>query len=323
MSGHATNNLSKERIQHLLTVIGSQSEEEADPKEAIEYNWREPACFSRRQLVELEDFTKRLATAAAERFSGFCSSQFDVAITSIAFYFAGEFLKQKSESESENYNLPFAKDHEPPCGCIGIPEQTAVVWARQLLGDSESERVANVTLSQLEESLLQDLASALVEAFSALHKDIDVHPAGTLLRNQWPLKVRDTDALCKIAFDVKKKDSEESSSAYLLILCEELNAVVGRTNQASHTFSPEEISKTVLKHLQGVPVVMTAQLVSTELTFEEVATLQVNDVLVLDKKVHEPVDLMINGRPVYCGWLAKSAGKYAVKIASAASEEAS
>ena len=323
MSGFATNPLSKERIQDLLATLGSQSEQEADPKEAREYNWQEPSCFSRDQRVKLEDFTKRLATAMAERFSSFCSSRFDIAITSISFYFTGEFLSRQSESESEYYILPFARDHKPPCGWINLPERTAIIWARQLLGDAESESESNVTLSHLEESLLLDLTSALVEAFCATHANIDVHPTGPLLKNERPLRGRDTEELCKIAFDVKKTDSEEGSSVSFLILCEELNAVVGKASQAFDAFSPEEISKAILKHLQDMPVVIAAQLVSTELTFEEVATLQMNDVLVLDKKVHEPVDLRIDGRTIFHGWLAKSAGKYAVTIASTTSEEAS
>lgn len=323
MSGKATDNLSKERIHQLLASIGSKPVEVVDQEEATECNWNAPRYFNRPQLVKLKDFTKKIATVVAEKFSGFCRAQFDVTIGSTTFHFASEFLKAAPEEECKDYYLPFGADQESPCGFIGIPEQTAVVWARQLLGDTESGNESNVTLSQLEESLLLDLTSALIEAFSGLHANDDFRPAERFLKNEWPLQVHGTEELCRISFDFKKGGSEDGTKAYLLIACEELNAVVGRTSETSDTFSAEEISQAALNHLQAVPVTITAQLVSTELTFGEVVTLQTDDILLLDKKVDQPVDLIINGRTVYYGWPVQSAGKYAVTIESTAFEKAS
>jgi flagellar motor switch protein FliM len=323
MSGTAVHTLSNERIQQLLAVIGSRPGENTAPEEATEYNWFEPHCFSRPQLVMLGDFTKKMATAASEKFSGFCRSKFEVAVTSTTFHFASEFLHAASESECRVYYLPFDTDGERACGFIGIPEKTAAVWARQLLGDSESDQESDITLSQLEESLLLDLISALMKAFSALQAGVNFTPAGRLLKGQWPLKVHDTVELCRISFDVKKIGTEGGSSAYLLIVCEALNPVVGKDGQTSDAFSAEEISKAVLNHLQTVPVTITAQLVSVELAFGEMAALQVDDILLLDKKVDQPVDLMINGRTVYQGWPVQSAGKYAVAVASMAPKKTS
>jgi flagellar motor switch protein FliM len=318
MNGKAANNLSKERIHQLLTAIGSKPGEDTDQKEGTQYNWNEPQYFSSQQLAKLDDFTNRIASAVADKFSGFCCSQFDVTIDSTTFHFAREFLQQTSEDECKNYYLPFSTGPERTCGFIGIPEQTAVVWARQLLGDSESKKESNKTLSQLEESLLLDLTSALVKAFSALHASADFNPAESLLKEQWPLTVHDTTELCRISFDVKKTGSKEGSRAYFLIICEELNSVVGKAVHAFDKFSAKEISQAALNHLQGMPVAVTVQLVSTEFTFEEIATLQVDDILLLGKKVDQPVDLIVDGRTVYYGWPVKSAGKYAVAIASRA-----
>ena len=71
MSGKATNNLSKERINQLLAAVGSCSGEDTVQEEATEYNWHEPHCFSSQQLFKLDDFTKSFAAVAAKKFSGF------------------------------------------------------------------------------------------------------------------------------------------------------------------------------------------------------------------------------------------------------------
>lgn len=318
MSPKATDNLSRERIHQLLNAVGSEPEGDAAQIETTPYNWREPHCFSSEQLVTLDDFAERLATAVAEKFFDFCRSQFDVTITSTAQHFADEFLNPPSDGEQKDYYLPFGADQEHICGLVGIPEQAADIWATQLLGDSESEKDSGRVLSQLEQSLLSDLTSALVEAFSGSHTACDFHPAGTIVREQWPLELNGTEELCKISFDVKKADSQDISGAYFLILCRKLEPVVGKAAQAAGEFSAGEISRAVLNHLQEMPVTVTAQLASATLTFEEIMNLQVDDILLLDKKVDQPVELLADGRRVCHGWPAKSAGKYAVTITATA-----
>ena len=320
--GSAAHNLSNERIYQLLAAIGSRREEDTAEKEAPAYDWRQPHYFSTQELTRLDAFTRRLAAALAEKFCGFCRSKFDVTITSTTFHFAGEACAQTSNGESKNYRLPFGADLEHACGFVGIPEETAVVWARQLLGDCESENESNRALSQLEESLLFDLASGLVEVFSAQEDHGDLRPAGGLLRGRWPLETHDTEELCKISFDVKNPDSEDASKAYFLITCEQLNSVAGKVTQAPAKSPAADISKLVLSHLQRMPVTVTAQLVSTVLAFREIVTLRVNDVVLLDKKVDEPVDLIIDGRTLYQGWPVKSGEKYAVTIAPTTPKDA-
>jgi flagellar motor switch protein FliM len=323
MSATATHNLSSERIQQLLTAIGSKPDKDVVQEEAPAYDWHQPHCFSRPQLDKLDDFTRRLAEALAEKFYGFCRTKFDVTIASTDFYFAGEVHAQGSNGESKDYYLPFGSDSEHVCGFIGIPEETAAVWAKQLLGDCESEEGSNKALSQLEESLLFDLVSTLVEVFSTLDVAVDLHPGGCFLRDRWPLETHDTEELCRISFDVKRTGSAEDSGVYFLIVCEELNSVVGKAAQAPQKSSAAETSKVVLDHLQKMPVTVTVQLVSTILAFREIVALQVNDVVLLDKKVDQPVDIIIDGRTVYHGWPVKSGGNYAVAVASAALKDTS
>jgi len=322
MSGRVTHNSGRERIHQLLAALGSERQEDITQTEAVPYNWHEPHYFSSEQIVKLDDFTKKVAAALAKKFSGFCRSEFEVTIASTTQHFADEFFKQPSDGNPADYYLPFGTDPRHACGLIGIPDQTAVIWARQLLGDSESEKDSGKTLSPLEESLLLDLTSALIEAFSAAYASADLRPAGNIVRGQRPLELDSTEELCRISFAVKKASSADSSVAYFLIPCQKLEPVVGKRTPACDKFSANEISKAVLDHLQEMLVTVTVQLASTTLTFEEIMNLQVDDILLLDKKVDRPADLMIDGRTVCRGWLARSAGNYAVTIAAATVSDA-
>jgi len=318
MSARVTKSMSREKVHQLLRAIGSAPKEDAAQAEAAQYNWQEPHCFNKEQLTRLENFADTVASAIAKKFARFCRSEFNVTISSTTQHYAYEILNQLSNSEQQDYYLPFGINQEHMCGLIGILGQTAVNWATQLLGDSESEKDPGEDLSQLEESLLLDLASALVEVFSGPDKALAFQPAQNIVRGQWPLEPEGTEEICKISFDVKKAGSEKSSEAYFLILCSELTPIAGSTAQDSDGLSTEDIPKVILGHLQEMPVLITSQLASAALSFEELMNLQADDILLLDKKVDEPVELILDGRTVYYGRPAKSAGKYAVAITNTA-----
>jgi len=320
MSDGITNSMSREKIQQLLKAVGSEPAEDTTQIEAAEYNWHEPHYFNNEQLVKLGYFTEAAAGAMAQKFSRFFRSEFNVTIASTTQHYVHEFLGDLSDSEQKEYYIPFGAEAEQMCGLIGMPEQAAHNWARQLLGDSESEKEPDGDLGQLEESLLLDLVSALVEVFSGLDKSFDLNSAKSIVKGQWPLEIEGTEVLCKISFEVKKADSEKSSEIYFLILCSKLVSAAGKAEQDSADFSAEDVSKTILGHLHEMPVLITGQLASTVLTFEEIMDLQADDILVLDKRIDQPAELIVGGRTFYYGCPAKSAGKYAITITNMAAE---
>ena len=321
MSNARNNNLSRKKIQQILGALSSGPiMEDTTQIEAAEYNWQQPHYFTRSQLHMLDDFTKKTAKTIAQKFAALCHGDFNVTIVSTAQHFANKLLDQVFENKQNDYYLAFGTDEAHPCGLISIPLKTAFIWATQLLGDTESKEDSRSDLSQLEESLLLDIGSAIVEALSDSHSDCDFQPAKNIVRRLLPLELKGTEELCKITFNVKKSDSDDTE-AYFLILCNALEPVVGRTAQATDKFSAEDISKAILNPLQQMSVFVTAQLASTVLTFDEMMSLQVDDVLLLDKAVDKPVEVMVNDQMAFRGQPAKSAGRYAVVITERISGE--
>jgi flagellar motor switch protein FliM len=315
----AANNLSKEKIQQLLSAIGSGQQEDTSDIETTEYNWNKPRYFDRRQLNRLDGFAKRVAKAMNVKFVDYFHGELDVKVVSTTQHFAAELVEQAMESGQNDYYLAFGSDQKHPCGFISIPTQTAFIWATQLLGDPESEvEHSGRDLSQLEESLVCDLLSALIEAFT--RDRLDFQPDRNIFRKLFPLELKSSEELCKISFDIKKADQEKSDEAYILILSSKLVPVVGQSEQILSGFSADDISKAILAHIQQMPVFLTAQMDSLVLTLKEVMSLEVGDILLLDKKVNEPLEVVISGRTALLGRPAKSAGKYAVVITELCSD---
>lgn len=314
-------NLSKEKITQLLLALGSGPLTDTTNIKSKDYNWNQPHYFDRKQLSRIDEFTKRVARAMSVKFVDFCHIDSDVTVVSITQHFAAEYVEQTMESGQNDYYLSFGTDPDNPCGVISIPTQTALSWATQLLGDSESsvEEDSGRDMTQLEESLLADLLFALVVAFS--QKYWEFHTKKILVRRIFPLELKATEEICKINFNVKKVGQEKSGDAYILILCSELQSVAGKSEQTASGFSADDISKAILARMHKMPVFITAQLASLVLTLKELMSLEVGDVLLLDKKINEPIELITSGRTALLGKPAKSAGKYAVLITQVLNEK--
>jgi len=313
MSDRISDNLSREKIQKLLSAVGSKPATDGPQIEAKELNWCEPHYFSNEQLANLTLFTEKLAQALAKKFTDFCRSRFEVTIDPASQHFADDFFSRSAKDGSNVFYLPFGADQNRRFGLLCIPGQTALLWTKQLLGDSDSEDGSEREMSHLEKSLLYDLACALVRSLSQLYSTCDLQPGNSLVNKQLPLDIEGTEELCRISLNVKQSDTDKSAGAYFLILCSKLTSVVGAAPEASKP-AKENTPEIILHHLGQTPVCVTAQLACVELSFEEMMDLQVNDIVILDRKVDEPVELIAEGRTICHGWPVKSAGNYAIKI---------
>ena len=191
MSSAPANDLSREKIQQLLAAVGSGPKEDTSQIEATDYDWRQPHYFSSEQIERLDDLTKEATGKMAEKFTRFCNNDFDVTVVSTTEHFVAELRSQAAE-DKQTYNLLFDSDQGHRCGLVCMPAQTAFIWATQLLGDSESEEDSQRDLSQLEESLLLDIASALLEAFSSPCETANFQPDTSIIKKPFPLELQDT-----------------------------------------------------------------------------------------------------------------------------------
>ena len=312
MSNTVSDNLTREKIQQLLASVGVESEEDTKGNmEASECNWGKSHYFNVDQVKEINNFAEIVARKCTEKFAQLYNNQFNVKIDSVTQHFGSEFIAP--DSTENNYYLAFDNEGQP-FGLVCISCETAFVWVTQLLGDTKSEEDSKINLSQLECSLLFDVASSIVEAFSDSSDNYDLQPHSEIIKDRLPVEPEVTEELCKITFNVEQVDSQKPTNAYLLILCDKINSVVEQDVQAIEDFSAEDIAKAMHSHVNRYPLSVAARLGSAILTFEEVISLQVDDILLLDKSVNDPADLIIEGKTILQGRLVKSDGKHAMLI---------
>jgi hypothetical protein len=246
MSTAPDNNISRIKLQKVLAAIGSEPAEDTTPIESTEYDWHQPRYFNNRELEKLDDFTREIATMLSKKLTDSLQNKLEVTVASTTQHYADEFLSQTSEEKKNDYNLAFGTDENPLCGVVSIPLQTAIFIVTLLLGDSESEKDSDRVLSELEESLLLDIIHAIVETLSSSSDNYDFHATGSIVKGQPCLELQGTEELCTITFNIKKTGSENNSEAKLLMLCDTLAPIVGKTTQVAGGFSAEDTSKAIV-----------------------------------------------------------------------------
>ncbi len=309
-------NMSKDRIQQLLKAVGSQPQADDSSIECTDFNWNEPHYFGKDQLGKLDMFAANLAVTLSEKCSAFCRTQFEVEIISITQNYGRDFTAESGENQNKGYYLSFGSGPGKEFGVLEMPEKFAVLWSKQLLGDSDTNEGEGKELSQLEQSLLYDLASVLVNAISAVNSKIESNPTNSIIIEQIPIKPKENEEICRISFSINQKGSQVKSNASFIIPCVKLEAVTGKNKYSQAESAGQDFSKIILEHISTVSVCITAQLACSQFSFEDVMNLQIDDIIMLDKQIYEPIDLLINDHIFGNGLPVKSDGQYGIKIAA-------
>lgn len=313
MTGASAHNLSRAKIQRLLTAVGSASAPVEDQSEVTEYDWRDPHCFSEEQRNRLAAVMSQVAVLLSEKFVHFYGAESNVAPVAITEHFAGALPGQSELDRS--FCVTFGPDLKHPYGFLAIDAKTSLSWVKLLLGDSEAEEDPNRTLSSLEESLLSDVVVAITEAFiSSLRPHVEFTHSGGVAKGRPAVSYEPTDSICVIAFEIRRADAHEHSQMRFILPCRTLAGLVGKPQEAAAKPTPDEIERIMMAHLQQMPVTITAMLSSTRLSFEEVLDLGQNDIVLLDKRIDEPVELIVDNQTIFQARPAQADGRYAALI---------
>jgi flagellar motor switch protein FliM len=313
MSQSTADKLSHEKIQRLLAAVGVESQEDTSHNiDATDYDWRQPRYFNLEQLGKIESFSETVAAECVEEFSRLYQADSRVSVVSTTERFFCEF---KEETEQENYYILFGTDSQNPFGAVSIPNPSALVWTGQVLGSTEQPGNSDRDLSKLEESFLLDIGSGLIRAFSRAHGS-ELHP-GKVIHDRTSVKLQGSEELFEILFEVCKSDSEEAGvKASFLICCDKLESVAGQTASRNTELSEAKIAGAILGHIHKVPVSVRVELGTVMLPFKDVMDLEVNDIVILNKKITDTVRVLVEDQTFFRGYPAQSAGQHAVVIAS-------
>lgn len=300
------------KTQQILAAIGSRAEPgETDDIAHDMHDWHQVRYFDDLQRQGIEDLGCRVAPLFADALKRAFRDDFVVEWSQIQETIA---LQYKEEALEDNAFLAFqAQDNPAFHGSLALPKATTRDWVTRLLGDS-TEASETPTLSPLEITLLSDIAASLVSIFSSSYTvPLDALPPLSVSKMLTPLE--DTDELCAMVFTFREEDAEaEAAQSFSIVMpCSQL----AQTLEGMAPYSPPsqgKLSEALHEHIDNIPVQITAEFASTQLTLEQAMGLNVGDVLLMDKDLDDPMVLKIDDRLVFFGKPAQYEDHYAVVV---------
>lgn len=292
-------------------VPPDQSRPDCDP-----IDWTVPRHFGTEERGVLADFSTKLAVHLQKTFHSICDDSAEVSFAGISEHFTSILFPVINQDRNNFFYLQI--DH-PEKGCVGFlefPFETCTKLVGMMLRNPEAEIGQDGELSSLEESILMDvvelISNALFEAF-AHHGQIQLKPASMMLKGSEMDRFGQIDDMCQLSFEVGQSSAPLQCSLYILDTL--LDPLVGIT---SIDCSPENLRKMpdrVVNRIQEVPIDVSVRLSVGMIHLQDIMMLQADDVVLLERKVDMPADVLVNGRHCFDAWPAQRADHRAVVIA--------
>ena len=295
-------------IQRLLAAAGAGAPAEGGEVAAADYDWTAPCRFSPTELARLDQFARAAASGISDALGKLLRMKVELVSTGMTQHFAARL----PQPETVHYWAELRQAGDP-CGLIALTADVAVRWVAGLLGaEASSQR----ELSSVENDLLLDIATAVAGAFSqvAAGAGCQAFSSGEKLsKGEYSLPGNQAEDYCRFALAAAGADAEPCVS---LLVRGDLVAPAGGTGEQTPPMPPEEVRKSILCHLEDVPIAATVRLGRAKILVRELVELEAGDVLLIDTKDGQQVELLVQERSASWGFPAVCKGRYALQIGS-------
>ena len=308
------NMFSRDQLKQLLARARQNGPVEETSVDAVDYDWSVPHHFGPIQQKKLKQFTEEMAIDLSGQFTEICGEQLTVNVSETTEHFAGSVIKEYTNDKDTSY-LTFGETGKVPIGVLAMPKRTSIHWAAKVLHDTPPENVENCEMSQLEKSMLSDIASATVGTFSecCVKNGLSFFKAAeSLTKEDWPLELSDFEELSRINFLVKDEKGETEAS--FIVISRVFDGLFVSTEGSATPPTETEVRDLIISHLNDIPIPVKAVLGKANIAVSDLMTVEVGDVLVLDKRIDSPIEVLIDDKMFFKGRPAKSMKKYAVAI---------
>jgi flagellar motor switch protein FliN/FliY len=309
MTPLAAANIESDVIRQITSRFGSAGPSRDESIAAVDYDWRQCHHYSPDLLAKIKELAEKAAGALAEKLTNLFHAKPDIATDPPEQLFAREL--SEGEGAAPSWMLHFKSSKGKTCGYLGLGSETAMKWVALLLGDDNSKKEASAVLSELEETLLMDIATTIGQSFA---KSVAAAGGAAIAPAAQSEKVSNhqLDAfadVCRVTFSVKA--GEAASKMDIALLCEVLDPAVGMEIKAGAE-APEKTRSTMIEAMKSSTLAIDTLLGHASIRIKDMAELKAGDVIVLEKTVGEPIDVFINGKALCRGQLAAYEGRYAI-----------
>jgi flagellar motor switch protein FliM len=317
--------LSQSQIDELLQRMKSGAPVESEPEERIKtYNFASPKKFTKDQLKSLNNFLETFARIVSSYFTNALHSICEVNVSQLEEQRYFEFNNAIPDS-----TLVGIIGFEPENSSFGettllleFPTSFGYMLIDRLMGGSGEPTILQRDFTEIEIALLdhvmQKVSKTMKDAWQTyfpLETDFKgIQTNGRLIQAFSP-----QDIVLIVSFDIKEEFYE--GTANLCMPADKFEEVIGNLSQKysqgtrqQDQDKEQKKQELLMDYLKRSDLNIEAYLDRCTMSFEEVTDLRVNDVLMLNKRIDDDIEVHIEGMPWYSARMGESNNRKAIKL---------
>jgi flagellar motor switch protein FliM len=217
--------LESDVIRRITSRLGQGRPGRDESVVAVDYDWRQCHHYGPAAVTQVNEVVTKAASAIADKLTDLFHARPEIAIASMEQCFAGEAIEAASAGGA--WVMNFSRQKGKNCGTLSINPAAAIKWVAQLLGDDSSKHEEGKELSELEQTLLLDMAFAVGQSFAqavGAAKGAAIVAETQLSKGANAQMDKLADA-CRITLSIKT--AADSSTMDIVLLCDVLDPIVG------------------------------------------------------------------------------------------------
>ncbi|NLW84150.1 MAG: FliM/FliN family flagellar motor switch protein [Phycisphaerae bacterium] len=308
--------MTQDTLIKAMQAMRALVEPEGPAPEVETVDWRIPHRFSQESAISLKSLAAKLAGHLEKCLDNLSGQPFEMTVEGIHERYAEQLYLHVSQQQPPMYYLPLTQAGKGHIGFIRLPFETAAILVGCMLRDPDAEIGKDGQMSSLAESILTDAAAGLADAVA---KGFDEYGVGTIDKAErlvyldWPVRFRDLEDLCE--FEFKAVCEQVTLNVTLTVMDEVIAEIAQLKGPFGRAEEKNEQSDRIVKRMHDAPMAVAALLSSGLMALNTMLTLETGDVVILDRKITEPIDVLVNGQPCLRAWPAAHDGRCAMLIA--------
>ena len=262
-------------------------------------------------MEAIAGFAKNVENVSNSSLASIGRSDCTAIVADIVQHFASDLLTEFAAQPQ--FYAAITSDKNDPCGFIAASVTSACELISKLLGDTEPHTQQQALLP-LENSMLQDIAGALFNSLARSFKQaggVQLHQQADLSEQTPSINCSANQEMCKITININNQNV--TAVFHIVLFCSKLEPLVAKL-QNTAAASSQQFQEIILNHIAPVELPIDTQVASISLRLNDVLALEEGDIIVFDKTISEPIDILMQNRSAFQAHLASDAGKYALII---------
>lgn len=323
-SAFEARDLSQGEIDSLLAKLASASDDSETEAPVQEQTWkvikgydfRRPDKLSKDQMRTLQLLHETFGRMASSSVSAYLRSAVQMNLVSIDQGVYGEYVDQLA-SDTILYILTM--DPLPGNVLIGIDLLSAMAAVDRLMGGMGAVPESAETPTEIELALVQTLVTSMLKGMKdawARVSELNPMVRDVVLDPRFVQVALKTDPVVTVAFEMTI--FHRSGTVTLCVPYVVLEPVLAKLSAQQWFASGTRGASLQVDQLRGnldaVTVDVRVELGAASVTLNDLGNLKEGDVLLLDRTIDQPLDLLVGGRPKFAARPGMMGNKLAVQV---------